>query len=447
MSIKGFSRFPQCVCHLALTLMLATAIPEAEGGDEFDNPPISYSHRDPSNAITGLQKKIDDGDVDLEFRSDLGYLPSLLDALAVPVESQTLVFSKTSLQRHRISPRTPRAIYFGDELYIGYCHSGEVLEVSVADTELGTVFYTLDQKPRDAGRARERPRFVRESDACLTCHSSSRTENVPGHVLRSLFADASGQPIFSAGSFSVDHTTPLENRWGGWYVTGSHGQQSHLGNLIVGDHAVPANLDTAKGQNVTRLDGQFPFDASKYLTPHSDLVALMILGHQVMVHNRITKASFEARQALAYEQQWNQTLGNEPGHRLESVTRRLQNASRRLVEALLFVGEARLNDPIRGTSGYAEWFSTIGPTDRRGRSLRELDLTSRMMKYPCSYLIYSSSFDELPEEMLDHVWRRLWDVLDGGADPSTFVHLSKSDRRAIIEIVGETKSNVPDYWR
>lgn len=407
--------------------------------DEFERPPIGYSKAAADNCITRLEQQLERGETEFDYDERVGYLKSLLAALQVPVESQMLVFSKTSLQRNRISPRTPRAIYFNDEVYIGFCQSGDVLEVSAVDPKLGAVFYTLDQ------REQEKPRFTRQTDSCLLCHSSSRTDGVPGHVVRSLFVSPAGQPIFSAGSNTVDHTTPLGDRWGGWYVTGKHGDQKHLGNLIIRGRDVPRPIENEAGQNVNELADRFA--VGRYLSPHSDIVALMVLEHQALVHNRLTKASYAARQSLHYEAMMNKTLGEPPGHRLESTTRRIQSAGDDLVEAMLMVDEAELAAPIEGTSGFAAKFSQQGPRDRDGRSLRDFDLHRRMFKYPCSYLIYSRAFDELPGQMRDYVWRRLWQVLAKNEDAETFAHLSAEEKRAIVEIIRQTKDGLPEYWK
>jgi hypothetical protein len=405
--------------------------------DENERPPIEYSRSTPDNCVSKLRSRLNSGDSRLEYHEHLGYLPSLLKSLDVPVESQLLVFSKTSLQRHRISPRKPRAIYFNDDVYVGYCQSGDVLEISAVDPQLGAVFYTLDQKQNNA------PQLLRQTENCLLCHSSSRTEGVPGHVVRSLFVDSSGQPILSAGSYSVDHSTPLAQRWGGWYVTGTHGSQTHLGNLIVRGQEVRQSVDNAQGQNVTQLDDRLAVE--EYLTSHSDLIALMILEHQTLVHNRLTKANFAARQALQYQSEMNRALGEPEGNRMESTTSRIQSAGNDLVDALLLVDEAKLTAPLHGTSDFASKFSQRGPRDRQGRSLRELDLQRRLFKYPCSYLIYSPAFNGLPREIRDYVWQRLWDVLTS-PNEAKFQHLSPEDRRAIVEILRDTTPDLPQYW-
>jgi len=370
--------------------------------ESYERPPIAYSTAAPANRVARLQARLDAGELTLKHSEPRGYLDAVLKALDVPVDSQTLVFSKTSLQLVRITPRTPRAIYFNDDIYVGYCQNGDVLEVSAVDPALGAVFYTLDQDP-------EQPvRFERRVDNCLVCHSSSRTDGVPGHLVRSLYVDRTGTPILSAGSRTVDHTTPFDQRWGGWYVTGTHGDQKHLGNLLIDGRRVAEPVDNAAGQNVVSLSERFETDA--YLSPHSDLVALMVLEHQTLVHNRITKANFEARQ--------------------------------------LMVDEAKLAGPVRGTSEFAARYSRQGPRDNQGRSLRELDLQTRLFKYPCSPLIYSTAFDSLPKETKTLVGQRIGDILStetapGAASRSSvndkYAHLSTDDRRLLREILQQTK--------
>jgi hypothetical protein len=421
---------------IRLLPLLAFAVPAL--ADDFDRPPISYSTSRPDNIITKLQKRIDAGDVKLAFTDNHGYLPAVLKELKVPVSSQMLVFSKTSLQRDRISPRTPRALYFNDEVYVGFCRLGEVMEVSVADPELGTVFYTLEQEP--AGK----PRFQRHTENCLSCHTS-RHQGIPAHMVRSVYPDRDGNPILSGGSFRIDHTSPIKDRWGGWYVTGTHGRQTHLGNLILQRRSVPDDLTNDDGLNVTDLKCRV--DTGMYLSPHSDLVALMVLEHQAEMHNRITTANYQTKLAHRDADIINE-LDNAPKGRLtESTARRVDSAAEQLVKFLLYAEEAKITDPIKGTSEFAQEFAAIGPRDRQGRSLRDLDLKTRLFKYPCSYLIYSPAFDGLPASVKERAYRQLWDVLTGRVMGKEYTHLSDDDRQAIREILIETKRGLPDYWR
>ena len=231
--------------------------------------------------VSRLQKRLDAGKARLEHGSERGYLDSVLRELDVPTSSQTLVFSKTSFQLKRISPRSPRTVYFGDDVYIGWVRGGDVIELSAVDPKLGGTFYTLEQKPSEEG-----PKFVRRQYECLQCHASTLTKGVPGHVVRSVYSAPDGTPLLREGTYLTDHTSPLEERWGGWYVSGTHGKARHLGNQFVraGDDA--RALDNEAGANVTDLSARF--DTTSYLTPHSDIVALLVLEHQTAMHNAIT---------------------------------------------------------------------------------------------------------------------------------------------------------------
>jgi hypothetical protein len=407
--------------------------------DQYDGPPVNYAAAEAKNAVSQLQQRLDSASAKLKFEDHFGYLKSVLAALEVPESSQMLVFSKTSLQARRIWPQKPRAIYFSDEIYVGFCQAGDVIEVSVADPQLGAVFYTLDQEPV------EKPVFRRQTDNCLMCHASSATQSIPGHVVRSVFPDPQGQPILSSGSYRIDHTSPLEKRWGGWYVTGQHGAMKHLGNLIIRGRNVPETIDNSAGLNLQHAPATV--DLANYLTPHSDIVALMVLEHQAQGHNLITRANFLTRTALFQQQEMNRALGKREDERWESTTSRVKDAGEPLVKYLLFQEEAKLSGQVIGTSAFAQEFQARGPRDSQGRSLRQLDLKGRMFRYPLSYLIYSASFRELPAEVRDYVWQRLWDVLNGRDAGKEFAHLSSADRQAIVEILRETHPDRPDYWK
>ena len=405
---------------------------------DFEREPINYATAPTNNAVSRLQSRLDEGITQLQRDDRRGYLDSVLRALDVPISSQTLVFSKTSLQRHRIAPRTPRAIYFNDEVYVGFCQHGDVLEFSADDPMLGAVFYTLNQDAADA------PKLTRQNDNCLLCHGSSSTRGVPGHLIRSVYVDTMGLPVLSMGTHRVDHTSPIDKRWGGWYVTGTHGNQTHLGNLVVSNARQAEPVDNAAGQNVTELTTKFKTTA--YLSPHSDLVALMVLEHQIEAKNLLTRANFQTREALHAEAGLNKDLGEVEGHRWESTNTRIKNACEALVKYMLFCDEATLTAKMRGTTSFADEFSKRGPCDRQGRSLRDFDLERRLFKYPCSYLIYSRSFDELPSEAKHMVLQRLWEILSGTDHSREYSHLSDTDRTAILEILRDTKPGFPEQW-
>lgn len=417
------------------SLLLSVAFEQSSFAQlRFEKPPIEYSTTTVNDPIAGLQKRMNDGSFELQYDDKHGYLPSLLKALDVPVSSQVLVFSKTSLQLRHINPRQPRAIYFNDDVYIGNTRHGEVFEISAVDPKQGGVFYTLEQ------RRSEKPTFVRDKGQCLTCHASSRTADVPGHLVRSVYSDRAGHPMIGSGTFTTDHTSPFQQRWGGWYVTGLHGKMRHMGNVLAGSRTEPEKLDVEDGANVTDLSERV--DVSPYLTPHSDIVALMVMEHQSRMHNLITRANFETRIAANQDRIMNEMLGRDPEYRSESTQRRIASVSDNLLAYMLLSGEFELECPVEGVSGFTEEFSSVGPRDSRGRSLRELDLTTRLFKYPCSYLVYSSAFDALPDAVHEHVSRRLVAILDGTDTSDEFAHLNRRDRQAIYEILSETKPSV-----
>lgn len=429
-SLEGRVHPPSCGVPFAIMWVAMIAAPLL-AVDSFEQPPISYSESQPSNAISELNDRLGSGAAMLVFDQSVGYLRSVLDLLRVPISSQTLVFSKTSLQQRHITPRNPRAIYFNDEVYVGFVRGGDVLEISVADPQLGTVFYTLDQA------IRERPTFVRQTNDCLICHGGSQTRGVPGHIVRSVYADRSGQPIFSAGSHRVDDTTPLADRWGGWYVSGRHGDATHLGNVTYRKR--PEERDERDTTGLNQSDVGHRFESSGYLSPHSDLVALSVLAHQTAAHTILAKASFEARMALHREAALNRELGEPADHRWPSTNTILDSAATSLIDCFLFSGTPALPAPIEGTTSFAEEFSQLGPTDGPGRSLRNLDLTNRLFRHPCSFLIYSKSFDSLPEEVRRRFWEKMKAVLQGKDTSGKYLHLSPAERSAICDILVATK--------
>ena len=402
----------------------------------LDDPAIQYTTRPVSDPVAKLQKRLDRGEAKLEYHPDFGYLVSVLRNLRAPVSSQVLVFSKTSFQAARIYPRMPRALYFNDGVAVGFVRGGDVLEIAAVDPSQGVIFYTLDQWRSTA------PQFVRRDD-CLQCHYNGSTLGVPGLLVRSVYPDMTGVPLYPRGAFITDHRSPLKERWGGWYVTGTHGKQTHLGNVVYERGNSPAR-DTPSGNNVTDLRRHL--DTEAYLSPHSDIVALMVLEHQTRMQNLITRVAFETRMAVASQIAIDKELKRPGGELNEGTKRRIHAAADELAAYMLFAGETPIESKIAGTSDFAAEFTKEGPRDHKGRSLRQLELTRRMFQYPCSYLIYSEAFDNLPDPARDRVYQRLWEVLTGKDTSPAFAHLSMADRHAIFEILLETKRGLPGYW-
>jgi hypothetical protein len=268
-----------------------------------------------------------------------GYLDSLLQALGIDPSSQTLVYSKTSLQIDLIRAATPRAIYFDDDTYVAWIRDTNTIEVSTMDSALGPVFYTL--RNRDPAAAN----FDRETLRCLTCHDtfSLMGGGVPRFLFMSSPVTVTGEPLTTQISEETTDATPIQDRWGGWYVTGTKARPM-----------VKAMLDP-------------------------------------------------------------------------------------LVKALLLADATPLPGRITGNSGFDSWFRAQGPSDGHGHSLRELDLKTRVFRYPLSYMIYSAGFDGLPGYAKEYVYRRLADVLGGRDRSAPYAWLSDADRATVLEILTATK--------
>jgi hypothetical protein len=389
------------------------------------HPAIGYYVRPTQDAVSGLVRRIDAGTASLTFEDASGYLASVLDALHVPVESQMLVTSKTGVQGLHTDPSNPRAIYFNDAVTVGYIRGAPLLEFAVHDPEQGVVFYAVDQKPQ------LRPVFDRRQ-GCLTCHQVYSTLHVPGMLARSVFVTRDGLTLGQFGSYDADDRTPFAKRWGGWYVTGAHGAMRHMGNAFF---TGAENRDAAiseKTLNRSSLEGVF--DARGYLSAHSDIVALMVFQHQARMTNLITRVGWDARLA-AHEGQVDFAAG------------RLRDSVHELVDYLLFVDEEPLTATITGTTAFASLFAEQGPADSRGRSLRQLDLERRLQRYPCSYMIYSAAFRALPVELRAAIYARMWQILSGRDPSPRYARLSDGDRRAVVDILGETLPDLPADFR
>ncbi|HET6251621.1 MAG TPA: hypothetical protein VFE47_28305 [Tepidisphaeraceae bacterium] len=420
---------------MCLALLATAVIAQADS----DDAPPGYITAQPHDPAARLQEQLDAGKTKLDYDARFGYLPALLKSLKIPTSSQGLVFSRTSFQRTLISPHNPRALYFNDDSYVGYVPGGSVVEVATMDPRLGTVFYTLDQHKS------AKPKLVRQTYECMQCHQSGATNHVPGLLLRSVYPDLAGDPILTAGTFASNEQSPICQRWGGWYVTGKCGRQTHMGNVTCSDEEHPDKTDFAPTSNLTTLDKRV--DRSAYLRDSSDAAALMVLAHQTHLHNLMTAANYEVQSALRDSDAMNAALHQPPGERSEGTMRRIHGACEPVVRAMLFCGEAKLSDPITGTTEFARDFAAPGPRDSLGRSLRDIDLTHRLFKYPCSYLIYSEQFDGLPAVAKQCIYRRLWQVLTGREDDPAFDCLAEADRNAVMQILRETKKDLPEDWK
>jgi len=381
----------------------------AQFSDSFvasrDAPAIAYSTAPVTDRVAALGEKLRDGKASLKFNDGNGYLAAVLDALKIPVESQVTPFAKNSFQAELIDPKNPRALYFSDDVAVGWVRGADLLEVAAQDPKQGGIFYTIEQKPSAA------PQFKR-NDNCLACHLSWDTLGVPGFFLMSTLTVPDDPHAYATG-FKSDQRRNFDERWGGWYITGNIGSLVHMGNVPVSNTVTPAR---AEARMLKSLDEKI--DAKGFPARTSDVAAMMVLEHQAHMMNVITRTGWEARLAAAT---------GDP-----KQMARVEEAASDLVDYMLFVYEAPLTSPVRGTSGFTEKFEALGPFDGKGRSLRQLDLNTRLLKYPCSYMIYSAAFDALPALAKNAVYRKMLRELP-----------KRENGQATLEILRATKKEFP----
>ena len=405
----------------ALFVLAAVAFGQERLEDKFyiplDDPAIHYA-QEPSDPIARLEKRLEAGETKLDYSGPQGYLASVLHELGINLDSQVLVFSKTSIQLPKISPRTPRALYFNDEVSVGYVQGGDVLEITSLDPKLGVILYTLDTEKAD------KPEFSRRDD-CLKCHQGPVTLGVPGLLVSSVHPRTDGRDSHGS-AYMTDHRSPLNERWGGWYVTGTHGDQKHLGNNInLVDPLQPGGPAGPDSQNVTSLDSYF--NTSRYLAPTSDIVALMVLEHQTRMTNLMIRIAWDAR--------------------INPKDPNLNSEIEEMVTYMLFADEEPLKSPVAGVSTFTKTFAERGPRDHQGRSLRDFDLKTRLFRHPLSYMIYTPAFDAMPDAVRDRVYHRLYDVLTGKDQSKPFAALAAEDRRVLLDMVRDTKTGLPAWWK
>lgn len=380
---------------------------------ETEYPAIPYTTGKRTDRVAVLIDAIERGDVELAYDGERGYLEALLAELEIDASSQTLVYSQTSLQGKLIGPKTPRAIYFNDDVYVGYVQDGPI-EIASLDPNLGPVFYLLEQSEPD-------PKFTAELGRCLSCHDSYSLTGggVPRFIVGSGYTGTTGMLVSHEGWILVSDRTPLKSRWGGWYVTGRHGSQVHLGNMVIKTLYDFDKLEELRVGNRDTLDGLV--DTKPYLTNTSDIVALLVLQHQADVQNAITRVSYDARS---------------PEDKREEP---LEETVERLLRMMLFVDAVEYTEPISGDPGFAEQFGRRAVRDSQGRSLRDFDLERRLFRYPLSYVIYSPAFDALPTDAKSMFYARLGEVLTGADMSEGFQRLSAADRLGVLEILRDTK--------
>jgi hypothetical protein len=398
------------VVFLFLGLSWLVAVSGAIAADSrpgIYNPLHEYDTRPVEDRFTRFLAQWDAGQAPgIDLSGDLPFLQSLLKQLDVPVSSQMLVFTATSLQKGLISARNPRALYFNDDTYVGFVPRGRI-EVISLDPTLGGVFYIFDrlQPPR-------RP-IVRRSGECMNCHAPRHMENVPGLVVESVIPGLTGGGERAFRREQSGHGIPLSDRFGGWHLTGTGESmpKNWANQLLVRKNGEATEVPNPPGERC---------DLARYPLPTSDLLAQLLHEHQIGFVNRALQAGYRYRELTA--------TGSVDDAALTEL-------SALLLRYLLFTDEAPLVPGMVGESPFAADFTSAGKRDSAGRSLRDLDSQTRLLRYRCSYMIYSAAFTGLPTPLRQRVLRDLAAALDGGPAGS---HLATDERSAVRQILTAT---------
>jgi hypothetical protein len=417
---------------------------------DSEYPVIDYSGPATHNRVSRVQQKLLSGELKLSWDPQFGYLKSLLKALDINADSQVLVYSRTSLQVEYITGHKPRAVYFNDDTYVGYVQGTPLIEVATIDSQKGAVFYAFDNQQGGVST-----RMEREGGRCLSCHDTF--SQMGGGVPRLMVLSAPVEdPADSRTYVTADETddrTPLSQRWGGWYVTGRTGTQTHFGNLPLRQERAGETLREMRGQRTNLANVRSYVDTSRWLSDKSDVVALLVLEHQTQLQNMMTRVNYKVRTIMSREDA-SGSVDAQPAaapRRWEDITpadqQRLQKMIEPLVRALFFQGAATYQDRIEGSNGFAARVSDLGPKDSRGRSLRELDLATRLLRHPLSYEIYSDQFEGLPEYALDYINSRIVEVLKGRDTTGISASIPVAERQTIAEILMDTKPQLARLLR
>lgn len=412
--------------YAALALALGGLVPSSGRGDDdplafadLAAPEHDYWNRTPKDPFTLLKDDLEQGRLSLDESSEKAYLVSLLEALKIPVETQTLVYSTTSLQLSLISPRSPRALYFNDDLYLGYVPGGKIEIVSI-DPELGAIFYIFDIPKPGVRPVAERSR------RCMNCHSDEDTRQVPGIVLKSVIPGPTGGSLESYRRGLSGHDIPLSDRFGGWHVTGAEGIGKHWGNLT--GRFTPQGIVTAP------LPPGERFDWSVFPVATSDVLAHLLHEHQAGFVNRVVESHYRLRSALARGR----------GRLLPADQADVGRQVEELTRYLLFADEAPLpEDGIVGDPALKDAFLASRRPATSGESLRDFDLKTHLFRNRCSYMIHTPLFQALPEGFRRRIYERLDRALAASPVDAEFAYLRPDEKERIRDILKETVPGVP----
>lgn len=386
---------------------------------DYKAPPHNYWDREPQDVFTKLMKRMQSGEVKLDTSDEKSFASSVLAALDVPVSSQLLVYSATSMQSERINARNPRALYFNEDVYVGVVPGG-LVEVLSIDPELGGVFHVFDYPKPGVPPRVDRP------TKCFNCHATNATQRLPGLIAESVAPLPNGGSYESYRGKEQGHQIPLADRFGGWHVTSS----KPFGPSHEGAYA----QTTPNGVRIVRIKPGEMSDLRKHLVPTSDILAHLVHEHQLGFDNRVVQASYLGREMEA------------KGKLDASDEERLNDKAREIVRYMLFADEAKL--PAGGISGDPQFIKDFQRNKKPaagGVSLKDFDLRTRMFKHRCSYMIYTPQWEKMPAIIKSRIYAGMKAAL-AGKDRS-FAYLGDEERRNIVAILRATLPDLPADWR
>ena len=429
-SLSSQNRLASVLCG---GVLLCHAAVDAQFFNDFDVAPHSYYERTGTDSFSELLTKKEKGEYDFGTETGLPLLRKMLEELEIPVSSQVLVYSQTSLQRKLVSPENPRAMYFDENIYLAVMAGGK-LEVNSFDPEAGGIFY-FEDPPKAAG---DHVDFERPK-SCLGCHGGSATNFLPGPLARSNFVSDTGRRLGGVRSHErISHRIPFQERWGGYYVTGAPPTLEHMGNAYATRESGTVTIDLKARASLDSLEGLF--DPSLVLRGDSNIVPLMLFDHQIEAHNLLVEMRYRERisQFRAAENE-----GVIPARTLKKT----EEFADKLVKYLLFADEVSLaGHQIAPSQDYLSDFSRNRKANAAGESLKDFDLKSRLFKNRLSYMIYSEAFEGAPQSMKDRIYTRLWKILSPGEPVEGYAYFDEGERARILSILTATKTDLPADW-
>ena len=404
--------------------------------NDYELEPHGYFSKDAKDPVTLLMKRIQRGEVLIKEPNGKPLVERLLRELGLNKDTQVLVFSRTSLQRREVSYSNPRALYFNESVYLGWMPNGRI-EIASFDPELGPIFY-FQRELDDASSP-----LLARTRSCLGCHAGDATNFLPGSLGRSVYPDKSGRSLRSIDDYRRSgHHIPLHDRYGGWFVSGNHGAMRHMGNAIASREGGKITIDREQFANLEKLDRFFSTEA--YPAPGSDIAALLVFDHQVTMHHRLVEAAYRARQSLFDSKLDPKETDVSKLSKGRSTDEFLEGRDK-VVDYLLFRDETPI-PKVSCDPAFRRAFSANRIADRRKRSLKDLRLDGRIFENRCSYMIYSPTFDQFPPMLKGAIYARIHEILTSPKPVEGFDYLGKEEKRRILEILDETKEDLPPGW-